>query len=111
MTVHARGCFEDMLPAELFFVLMRWPLLRMYPGVEVFMAVHVYAQKHLRVLCSAILSALPEKNASLVRVELRLVHAIGNQVCFAGSMRYPEAGISVAGKQFQECRYGTTGGA
>src|SRR5260370_36668220 len=88
---------------------MRWPLLRMCPGVEVLMAVHVYAKKHLRVLCSAILSALPEKNASLVRVEPRLVHAIGNQVCFAGKLRYPEAVISVGGKQFQECRCGMSG--
>ena len=38
-----------------------WLLLPAYPSLEVFRAVYVHAQKHLRVLCPAVLRALSEK--------------------------------------------------
>src|SRR4029077_18612845 len=66
------------------------------------------SQKHLRVLGSAILRALAEKNAGAVRVHPHAVGVIRNQVGFASELRNPEAVVRVSRKQTQECRSGMT---
>src|SRR5215472_237803 len=106
MTIHARGCFKDASSCSFFFILVRWLLLLAYPSIEVFRAIYVHAQKHLRVLCSAILRALPQKQARLVWIQPRPVRVIWNQVRLSRKLRHPETVIGVGGEQCHECRCG-----
>src|SRR5262250_690589 len=109
MTIHASGCFKDPPPCRLFVILIRWLLLLVYPSLEVSRAIDVHAQEHLRVLGSAVLRALPEKQAGLVGIQPSLVRVIRNQIRLSGKLRHPEAVIGVSGKQFQECGCGMSG--
>ena len=79
-------------------------LLLLNPRDRIQRAVHGDAQQHLGVLGSAVLRALPQVDARLVRVNPRLVHAVRNQVRLAGQARNPEAVIRVGGQQRDECR-------
>src|SRR5215470_6277242 len=106
VAVQARGALEHMSSRSLFFILVRWLLLLVCPSLEVFRAIYVRAQKHLCVLCPAVLRTLPEKQARIVGIEPRLVRVIWNQVRLPCELRHPEAVIGVGGKQFQKCRCG-----
>src|SRR5215472_7162060 len=109
VAVQARGALEHMSSRSFFFILVRWLLLLVCPGLEVFRAIYVHAQKHLCVLCAAVLRTLPEKQARIVGIQPRLVRVIRNQVRLSCKLRHPEAVIGVGGKQFQECRCGMSG--
>src|SRR6266705_88914 len=61
VAVQASSRFEDMSSSRFFFILIRRLSLRADPGSKLFGVVHVNAQKHLRVLCPAVLCALTEK--------------------------------------------------
>jgi len=103
MAVHARGRFEDALSGDFLLVRIRGLLLCADPCFEGFGTFDRNPQQHFRVLRAAVLSALPEKDARLVRVQPHLVDAIWNEVCFSRKLRNPKAVISVGGEQFQEC--------
>src|SRR5262249_50206094 len=104
MAIQAGCSLEDLSSSGLLFIIVCWLLLPFHPGLEVFRAVYVYAQKHLRVLRPAVLRTLPEKYAGLMRIQPCLVRVIWNQVCLPGKLWYPETVIRISGKQFQECR-------
>src|SRR6516162_4434716 len=106
VAIYARRAFEHMPSRSFFFILIRWLLLLVHPSLEVVRAIHVYAQKHLRVLCPAVLRALPQKQACLLRIEPRRVRVIRNQVRLSCELRHPETVIGVGREQFQECRCG-----
>src|SRR5215471_4470947 len=109
VAVQARGALEHMSSRSFFFILVRWLLLLVCPSLEVFRAIYVHAQKHLCVLCPAVLRTLPEKQARIVGIQPRLVRVIWNQIRLSCKLRNPEAVIGVRGKQFQECRCGMRG--
>src|SRR5215471_885492 len=100
VAVQACGALEHMFSRSFFFILVRWLLLLVCPGLEVFRAIYVRAQKHLCVLCPAVLRTLAEKQACIVGIQPRLVRVIRNQVCLSCELRYPEAVIGVGRKQF-----------
>src|SRR5215469_16977030 len=104
VAVQARGALEHMSARSFFFILVRWPLLLVCPSLEVFRAIYLHAQKHLCVLCSAVLRALSYKQARIVGIQPGLVRVIRNQVRLSCKLRYPEAVIGVGREQFQECR-------
>ena len=52
-------------------------------------------------LRAAILRALAEKDARLMRVQPHFVDAIRNEVCLSGKLRNPETVVGVGGKQLQ----------
>src|SRR5499427_4479680 len=106
MAVQARGALEHMPSRSFSLILIRRLLLLVYPSLEVFRAIYVRAQKHLRVLCPAVLRALPQKQARVVGIQPRLVRVIWNQVRLSCKLRHPETVIGVGGEQFQECRCG-----
>src|SRR5262249_3724516 len=106
MTIYASSRFKDVSSRGFFLILIRRLLLCAYPGIEVFRGIHIHAQKHLRVLCPAVLRALAEKQASIAGIQPSLVWVIGNQVCLSRELRHPEAVIRVRGEQFQKCRCG-----
>src|SRR6516164_9095930 len=87
MAVKAGGALKHMPSRSFSFILVRWLLLLVYPSLEVFRAIHVHAQKHLRVLRPAVLCALPQKQARLVGIEPRLVRVIRNQVRLSCKLR------------------------
>src|SRR5215469_17589862 len=109
MAVKTRGALEHVPSRTFSFILIRWLLLLVYPGFEAFRTIHVCAQKHLRVLCPAVLRALPQKQARLVGIQPCLVRVIRNQVRLSCELRQPETVIGVGGEQFQECRCGMSG--
>src|SRR5215471_15569248 len=109
VAVQARGALEHMSSHSFFFILVRWLLLLACPSLEVLRAINVHAQKHLCVLCPAVLRTLPEKQARVVGIEPRLVRVIRNQVCLSCELWHPEAVIRVCGKQSQKRRCGMSG--
>src|SRR5215469_10572765 len=109
VAVQARGALEYMSSGSFFFILIRRLLLHAYPGLKVFRTIYVHAQKHLRVLCPAVLRTLAEEQARLVGIQPRLVRVIRNQVGLSSKLGHPEAVIGVGGEQFQECRCGMSG--
>src|SRR5262245_29017759 len=109
VAVDAGGSLEDLSSNGFSFILIGWLLLPVYPSIEVFRAVYVHAQQHLRVLSPAILCTLAEKQARFVGIEPRLVWVIRDQVCLSRKLRYPEAVVGIGGEQFQERRCGMSG--
>src|SRR4029077_4232767 len=63
VAVQASSRFEDVPSSRFFFILIRGVSLGVGPSSKLFRVVHVNAQKHLRVLCPAVLRALPKKKA------------------------------------------------
>src|SRR5215469_6801860 len=106
VAIKARGALEHVPSRSFTLILIRWLLLLVHPSLEVFRAIYVHAQKHFRVLCPAVLRALPQKHACLVGIQPRLVRVIRNQVRLSCKLRHPETVIGVGGEQFQECRCG-----
>src|SRR5712671_2756334 len=106
VAIYACGCLEDASACDLLRILIRSPLLVSDPGFKNFGGVYRDAEEHLRVLRAAILRALAEIDARLVRVYPHFIYAIRNQVCLSGKLRNPETVISVGGKQYPECRCG-----
>src|SRR5215470_3263711 len=100
VAVQARGALEHMSSRSLFFILVRWLLLLVCPSLEVFRAIYVHAQKHLCVLCPAVLRTLPEKQARIVGIEPSLVWVIRNQVCLSRELGNPKTVVRISGKQF-----------
>src|SRR5258708_39303207 len=98
VAIYARGCLEDASACYLLRILIRNPLLLSDPGLETFGSVYRHAEKHFRVLRAAILRALAEIDARLVRVHPHFVYAIRNRVCLSGKLSNPEAVIGVGGK-------------
>ncbi len=72
------------------------------PGVEVCSRLDVDAQKHLRVLSSAVLSALAQIKAGLVRLDPHPVGMVRNQISLARQSRHPPAVIRICGIQLEE---------
>src|SRR5215468_5555924 len=95
VAVQARGALEHMSSRSFFFILVRWLLLLVCPSLEVFRAVYVHAQKHLRVLRPAVLRALPEKQARIAGIEPRPVWMIRDQVCLSSKLGNPKTVVSV----------------
>ena len=88
---------------------MRRLTLFLDPTVELIARLDVDAQKHLGVLGSAILCALPQVKTGLMWVDPRAIDTVGNQVGLAGKTGNPEAVIRIRGKQSDECRCRMTG--
>src|SRR5215472_1725118 len=103
VAVQARGALEHMCSGSFFFIPIRWLLLHVCPSLEVFRAIYVHAQKHLCVLCPAVLRTFAMKQARLMGFEPSLVRVIRNQVRLPSKLRHPETVIGVGGEQFQEC--------
>src|SRR5262245_37109466 len=99
MTIHTSGCFKDVSSRGFFFILTRRLSLFAHPGVEVFRGIHIHAQQHLRVLRAAVLRALAEKQARLMRIEPHLVWVIRDQVGLSCKLGNPKTVISVRGEQ------------
>ena len=76
--------------------------MRMHPRVKVSARIDVDAKQHQAVLRSTVLRTLAEIEAGVVRVDPRVVDAIGNQVRLSRKARHPEAVIRVRGEKFQE---------
>src|SRR5579862_7553617 len=79
-------------------------LLFMNPAVKLLGRLHVDAQKHLGVLRSAILRALSQEQAGLVRIDPHLIGMIGNQIGFSAEPGHPKTVVSICREQRQECR-------
>ena len=77
---------------------VRGLLLLLNPTIELVARLHIDAEKHLGVLGSAILRALPQENTGLVRVNPRAIDMVGNQVGLAGKSGNPEAVIRIRGE-------------
>ncbi len=102
MAIDARGRFEYSLAGGR--GRLRNLLLLLNPPVELLARLHVDAQQHLGVLCSAILRALPQKQARFVRIDPHLIRVIRNQIGLAAQSRDPKAVVCIGGQQRQECR-------
>src|SRR6266404_2377211 len=98
VAIYARRCLEDTSACDLLRILIRNPLLLSDPGLEIFGSVYRHAEEHLRVLRAAILRALAEIDARLVRVHPHFVYAVRNQICLPGKLRNPETVIGVGGE-------------
>src|SRR5215467_14228344 len=95
VAVQARGALKHMSSHSFFLIQLRWLLLLVCPSLEVFRAIYVHAQKHLCVLCPAVLRALPKKQTCLVGIEPSLVWVIRNQVSFSRKLRNPKTVVGV----------------
>src|SRR5579863_6765943 len=71
------------------------PLLFAHPAVEIGPRIHHHPQEHLRVLRSAVLSALAQEEPGLMRVDPRVVRVIRDKVRFARQPWYPETVVCV----------------
>ena len=60
-------------------------------------------------LSSAILRALPQIKSGLLRIDPHGIHAIRNQVGFAGQPRHPETVVGIGRGQRKVCRRGMRG--
>src|SRR5260370_12718781 len=100
MAVKARRSLKDASSRSFFFIFIRLPLLCTNPSVEVLRTIHVHPQQHLRVMRSAVLRALAKKQAGLVRIQPRFVHAIRNQAGLSRALRYPTSLFPLDATQF-----------
>ena len=101
MAIDARRRFENASPfrQRLGPLLRRAAAARWTQRCELVAGIHIDAQQHLGVLRSAILRALAQEEAGLVRVDPHAVRVIRNQVGLARQARDPEAVVGIGGKQ------------
>ena len=104
VAVDARGSFIDAAAGGDTCIHNRGLFLSLHPSGEAFGRIHVDAQEHLGVLRAAVLRALAEEQAGLVRIEPHIVDAVRNQVSFSVELRNPEAVIRVRGEKFEKRR-------
>src|SRR5437667_12421227 len=77
------------------------PLL-LNPAVELIARLHVNTQKHLGMLRPAVLRALAQVNARLVRIDPHTVWVVGNQVSLTRQAWDPETVVSIGREQFDK---------
>jgi hypothetical protein len=80
------------------------PPLILCPSIELVAWLHIDAEQHFCVLNAAILGALPEKEAGLMRIDPHLIRVIGDEVRLASQTRYPKTVICVCRQQSDERR-------
>src|SRR6476646_11561407 len=102
MTVDAGGSLEDAPPSVYSVIRVRLLILLLNPAFELIAGLDIDAQKHLGVLCAAILRTLPQENARLMRINPHRIYPIGNQIGFARKARNPKAVIGIGGSQCDE---------
>src|SRR5687768_4528875 len=90
MAVDARGGEKDRAPCRRLRVFSRGSPLRLHPTCELFRRVRDDAKAHFRVLRPAILGAVTEIRASLLRLDPHPVDAVGDQVGLPRELRDPE---------------------
>jgi len=104
VAVHTSGAFEHMLAGQLCTCGGNGLLLLPNPFVKFRLRLDCHTQQHFGVLRPAVLCALSDVNAGVPGVHPHFVCAIGNEVCLAGQLGYPETVVRVRRKQFQESR-------
>src|ERR1700687_1416547 len=81
----------------------RLPLL-LDPAVELIVRLNINTQEHFGVLCPAILRALAEVNARLVRIDPHTIRVVRNQVRLTCQPWPPETMVRISGQQLDESR-------
>src|SRR5437899_1905955 len=102
VAVDTRSAFESTPAGAHACVLNRRLLLRAYPRGKIPGTIHKDAQKHLGMLCPAVLCALAEKDSYTLRVHPHPVRVVRNKICLACQLRDPETVVGVGGKQLQK---------
>src|SRR5262249_20965154 len=103
MAVDTRGGEKDLTPDRRLRVFRRRPPLRRHPGGELFWGMRDDAKAHFRVLRPAILGAIAEVRASLLRLDPHPVDAGRDQVGLPGELRDPETMYDVRRFESQGC--------
>ena len=72
--------------------------LRVDPLLELLGGIDINTKKHFGVLHAAILCALANVHAGLVRIDPNGINAIGNEIGFPGELGNPETMVGIGGK-------------
>jgi len=104
MTVHAGIPFKYPPSCDCAGIFGCGFLLSVYPSGKIVWVIDRNAEQHLRVLRSAVLRTLTQKDAWALRVYPHSVGMVGNEVGLACQLRYPETMVGVGREQLQKRR-------